>query len=60
VFGRCPPLFSGADGLFTQADIATPEPVIEQPSGGEPEPRQVADERRWFTHRSDCEILLEY
>ncbi|MGP4003514.1 alpha/beta fold hydrolase [Streptomyces sp. 8N706] len=36
--------------FFAQADIALPEPVIEQMFGGERDPQQVADERRWFAH----------
>ncbi|GAA4676571.1 alpha/beta hydrolase [Streptomyces chumphonensis] len=36
--------------FFAQADIAMPEPLIEQMFGGERDPRQVADERRWFAH----------
>ncbi|MFE4663582.1 alpha/beta fold hydrolase [Streptomyces sp. NPDC056716] len=36
--------------FFAQAGIAIPEPVIEEMFGGERDPRQVADERRWFAH----------
>lgn len=36
--------------FFTLADIALPEPMIEQMFGGERDPQQVADERRWFAH----------
>ncbi|MFE0254483.1 alpha/beta fold hydrolase [Streptomyces sp. NPDC059010] len=36
--------------FFAQADIAVPDPVLEQMFGGERDPRQVADERRWFAH----------
>ncbi|MGC9540379.1 alpha/beta fold hydrolase [Streptomyces sp. UG1] len=36
--------------FFAQADITMPEPLIEQMFGGEREPQQVADERRWFAH----------
>ncbi|MET8824425.1 alpha/beta hydrolase [Streptomyces sp. NPDC004610] len=36
--------------FFAQAGIAIPEPAIEQMFGGERDPRQVADERRWFAH----------
>ncbi|MBW5481224.1 alpha/beta fold hydrolase [Streptomyces bambusae] len=36
--------------FFAQADITMPEPVIEQMFGGERDPQQVADERRWFAH----------
>ncbi|MEU1849464.1 alpha/beta hydrolase [Streptomyces sp. NPDC019990] len=36
--------------FFAQADINLPEPVIEEMFGGERDPRQVADERRWFAH----------
>ncbi|MCL7379902.1 hypothetical protein [Streptomyces sp. 35G-GA-8] len=38
VFRPMPPLFSGADEFFAQADIAAPEPAVEQTPGGEPEP----------------------
>lgn len=36
--------------FFAQADIAVPEPVVEQMFGGDRDVRQVADERRWFAH----------
>jgi pimeloyl-ACP methyl ester carboxylesterase len=36
--------------FFAQADIDLPEPVMEQMFGGERDPQQVADERRWFAH----------
>ncbi|MBC2908060.1 alpha/beta fold hydrolase [Streptomyces cupreus] len=36
--------------FFAQADITMPEPLIEQMFGGQREPQQVADERRWFAH----------
>lgn len=36
--------------FFAQADIAIPEPVVEQMFGGERDAGQVADERRWFAH----------
>ncbi|MDT0442406.1 alpha/beta fold hydrolase [Streptomyces johnsoniae] len=36
--------------FFAQANITMPEPLIEQMFGGEREPQQVADERRWFAH----------
>ncbi|MGP3926992.1 alpha/beta fold hydrolase [Streptomyces sp. 8N616] len=36
--------------FFAQANIALPEPVMEQMFGGERDPQQVADERRWFAH----------
>ncbi|MFF8916195.1 alpha/beta fold hydrolase [Streptomyces sp. NPDC015032] len=36
--------------FFAQAGITMPEPVIEQMFGGERDPQQVADERRWFAH----------
>ncbi|WP_449061436.1 alpha/beta fold hydrolase [Planomonospora algeriensis] len=35
--------------FMDQADITMPEDVLEQMFGGERDPRQVADERRWFT-----------
>lgn len=36
--------------FFAQAGIVLPEPVVQQMFGGERDPRQVADERRWFAH----------
>ncbi|MFE2040535.1 alpha/beta fold hydrolase [Streptomyces sp. NPDC059477] len=36
--------------FFAQAAIAIPEPALEEMFGGERDPRQVADERRWFAH----------
>ncbi|WAZ26740.1 alpha/beta hydrolase [Streptomyces cinnabarinus] len=36
--------------FFAQANITMPEPLIEQMFGGERDPQQVADERRWFAH----------
>jgi hypothetical protein len=36
--------------FFAQADITMLEPVIEQMVGGERDPQQMADERRWFAH----------
>ncbi|WP_019883831.1 alpha/beta fold hydrolase [Streptomyces purpureus] len=36
--------------FFAQADIAIPEPVVEEMFGGDRDERQVADERRWFAH----------
>ncbi|MFE4330091.1 alpha/beta fold hydrolase [Streptomyces sp. NPDC056831] len=36
--------------FFAQAGITMPEPVIEQTFGGERDPQQAADERRWFAH----------
>ncbi|MEG3630086.1 alpha/beta fold hydrolase [Streptomyces poriticola] len=36
--------------FFAQAGITMPEPLIEEMFGGERDPRQVADERRWFAH----------
>lgn len=36
--------------FFATAGIALPEPVIEEMFGGERDPQQVADERRWFAH----------
>ncbi|MFI7448722.1 alpha/beta fold hydrolase [Nonomuraea sp. NPDC049714] len=36
--------------FMAQADIFLPEGLIEQMFGGERDPQQVADERRWFAH----------
>lgn len=36
--------------FMAQANIALPEGAIEGMFGGERDPRQVADERRWFAH----------
>ncbi|MGW0733134.1 alpha/beta fold hydrolase [Streptomyces sp. NPDC002851] len=36
--------------FFALANFALPDPVVEQMFGGERDPRQVADERRWFAH----------
>ncbi|MBO8190551.1 alpha/beta hydrolase [Streptomyces oryzae] len=36
--------------FFAQANLTMPEPLIEQMFGGERDPQQVADERRWFAH----------
>ncbi|MFJ3948649.1 alpha/beta hydrolase [Streptomyces sp. Je 1-4] len=36
--------------FFAQAGITMPEPVMEQMFGEDRDPRQVADERRWFAH----------
>ncbi|MBW1599665.1 alpha/beta fold hydrolase [Streptomyces sp. JJ38] len=36
--------------FFAQAGIEIPEPVVEEMFGGERDPRQVADEGRWFAH----------
>ncbi|MFG3441292.1 alpha/beta fold hydrolase [Nonomuraea sp. NPDC047897] len=36
--------------FMTQANIALPEGAIEYMFGGERDPQQVADERRWFAH----------
>ncbi|MFG1688665.1 alpha/beta fold hydrolase [Nonomuraea sp. NPDC049269] len=36
--------------FMAQANIAMPQEVIEMMFGGERDPQQVADERRWFAH----------
>ncbi|WP_431982337.1 alpha/beta fold hydrolase [Streptomyces qinglanensis] len=36
--------------FFANAGITLPEQVIEEMFGGERDPQQVADERRWFAH----------
>ncbi|MGP4023971.1 alpha/beta fold hydrolase [Actinomadura sp. 3N407] len=36
--------------FMAQADISLPEGALDQMFGGERDPQQVADERRWFEH----------